>query len=91
MIKNIGIIGDRAGQLRESGEHWMGRRMSGLLSIQSFKVVALTYVDEGPCQLGLNEQALIMYWCIWDLWGPTILVASMVTELDDTLAYFKDV
>jgi hypothetical protein len=29
------------GQLGESGEYWMGRRMSGLLSIQSSKVVPL--------------------------------------------------
>jgi hypothetical protein len=25
MIENAGIIGDRAGQLVESGEYWMGR------------------------------------------------------------------
>jgi hypothetical protein len=24
-----------------------------------------------------------MYWCIWDIWNPANLVASMVTELDD--------
>jgi hypothetical protein len=29
MIENDGIIGDWAGQLGESGEYWMGRRMSG--------------------------------------------------------------
>jgi hypothetical protein len=27
----VGIIGDRAGQLGESGEYWMGRRVSGLI------------------------------------------------------------
>jgi hypothetical protein len=32
----------------------------------------------------LLQQALIMYWHILDLWGPTNIVASMVTELDDT-------
>jgi hypothetical protein len=26
----------------------------------------------------------IMYWCIRDLWGPANLIASTVTELDDT-------
>jgi hypothetical protein len=31
MIENGGIIGDRVGQLGESGEYWMGRRMSGLI------------------------------------------------------------
>jgi hypothetical protein len=39
MIENVGIIRDRAGQLGESGEYWMGRRMSGLLSIRSSKVM----------------------------------------------------
>jgi hypothetical protein len=28
-----------------------------------------------------------MYWCIRDLWGPANLLASLVTELDDTLPY----
>jgi hypothetical protein len=37
------------------------------------------------------QQALIMYWCIRDLWGPANLVASTVTELDDTLPRFTDV
>jgi hypothetical protein len=31
MIKNVGIIRHRAGQLGVSGEYWMGRRMSGLI------------------------------------------------------------
>jgi hypothetical protein len=33
---------------------------------------------------------LIMYWNIRDSWGPTNLVVSMVTELDDTPLYFTD-
>jgi hypothetical protein len=32
-----------------------------------------------------------MYWRIWNLWGPTNLVASCVTELDDTLCCFTGV
>jgi hypothetical protein len=32
----------------------------------------------------LLQQALIMYRCIRDLWGPANLVASTVAELDDT-------
>jgi hypothetical protein len=28
---NVGIIGDRAGQLGKSGEYWMGRRVSSLI------------------------------------------------------------
>jgi hypothetical protein len=39
----------------------------------------------------LLQQALIMYWRIRDLWCPTNLVASIVTELDDTLPHFMDV
>jgi hypothetical protein len=31
MKENGGINGDRAGQLGESGEYWMERRMSGLI------------------------------------------------------------
>jgi hypothetical protein len=54
-------------------------------------VVAPACVGQGPCWLGLNEQALIMYWRIWDLWGPTNLVALTVADLDDTPPYFMDV
>jgi hypothetical protein len=36
-------------------------------------------------------QALIMYWRIQDLCGPTNLIGSTMTELDDTLPYFTDV
>jgi hypothetical protein len=32
----------------------------------------------------------VVYWHIRDLWGPTNLVASTVTELDDTPLYFTD-
>jgi hypothetical protein len=38
----------------------------------------------------LLQQALIMYWRIHDLWGPTNLVALTVTELDDTLHRFMN-
>jgi hypothetical protein len=31
-----------------------------------------------------NEQALIKYWCMQDLWGPINLVALMVAESNDT-------
>jgi hypothetical protein len=49
--------------------------------------VAPACVDYGPRRLGHEEQALIMYWRIRDLWGPANLVASCVTEFDDTLPY----
>jgi hypothetical protein len=44
-----------------------------------------------PRRVGPEEQALIMYWRIWDLWGPTNIAASMVAELDDTLPYLQGV
>jgi hypothetical protein len=40
--------------------------------------------------LGSNEQTLIMYWHIQDLWGPANLVATSITELNDTLPYLLD-
>jgi hypothetical protein len=38
----------------------------------------------------LLQQALIMYWCIRDVWGPVNLVASTIAELNDTLPRFTD-
>jgi hypothetical protein len=40
----VGIIGDQAGQLGESGEYWMGRKGVVWSKIQSTKKVAPTYV-----------------------------------------------
>jgi hypothetical protein len=54
-------------------------------------MVAPACVDQGVHQLGTEEQALIMYWRIRDLWGPVNLVASTVAELDNTLPHFMDV
>jgi hypothetical protein len=45
----------------------------------------------GCYRLGPIEQALIMYWRIWHLWGPTNLVASTVVMLADTPPYLTDV
>jgi hypothetical protein len=47
--------------------------------IRSSKVVAPACVDQGPRWLGPNEQALIMYWRIRDLWGPTNLVVVHIS------------
>jgi hypothetical protein len=55
------------------------------------KVVALASVDKGPHQLGSNEQALIMCWCIPDLWGPANLVTSYVAETNAILPYLMGV
>jgi hypothetical protein len=42
------------------------------------------------CLLGPKEQACIMYWRIHDLWGPTNLVASFVTETEAIPPYLQD-
>jgi hypothetical protein len=54
-------------------------------------VVAPACVDYGPCRLGPNEQALIMYWRIRDLWGSANVVALTVAKLGDTAPYLTDV
>jgi hypothetical protein len=38
--------------------------------------------------LGLDEQVLIMYWRMWDLWGPVNLVA-FVTAWSNHNRYSK--
>jgi hypothetical protein len=62
-----------------------------IFMFEASKVVAIACVDWRPHWLGREEQALIMYWRIWDLWGPTNLVALTVVKLDDTLLYLQDV
>jgi hypothetical protein len=78
---------DWAGQLGESGEYWMGRLKVVWYQIQSSKVIALVCVDWGPI-VWPRWIRLIIYWRIHDLWGPVNLVASTVTELDNTPLYF---
>jgi hypothetical protein len=81
-----------SGAIRGTEEYWMGRMVCGLdHKFRAPKVVAPAYVDHGSCQLGLNEQALIMYWHIQDLWGPVNLVASCVAETEVILPYLTGV
>jgi hypothetical protein len=47
-------------------------------------------VMSSSCLLGPKEQACIMYWRIHDLWGPTNLVASFVTETEAIPPYLQD-
>jgi hypothetical protein len=80
---------DRVGQLGESGEYQMRRLGVVYFHIQSFQ-------GGSPhlCRLRTDRLAqwtrLIMYWGIQHLWGPTNIVASMVTQLDETPLYFMD-
>jgi hypothetical protein len=57
----------------------------GIFPLLCFSLGMPTQPKMGPHRLGLNEQSLIMYWCIRDLWGLTNLVASCVVELNNTL------
>jgi hypothetical protein len=57
---------------------------------RALKVVAPTYVDWGPI-VWPRWTRLIICWHIRDSWGPTKLVASTVTELDDTLPHIMDI
>jgi hypothetical protein len=50
------------------------------------RLCRLRIASVGPC----CNKYCVVYWCIWDLWGPTNLVALTVTELDDTPLYFTD-
>jgi hypothetical protein len=58
---------------------------------RALKVVALPMSVKDRIGWALLQQALIMYWRIRDLWGPTNLVASTVAESDDNLPRFMDV
>jgi hypothetical protein len=53
----------------------------------ALKMVAPTSVDYGPCRLGPDEQALIKYQRMWDLWIPVNLVPLMVAESDAAPPY----
>jgi hypothetical protein len=68
---------DRAGQLGESEEY----RTDG-----SPHLCRLRTMSVGPC----CNKHWVVYWSIWDLWGPVNLVPSTVTELDETPLYFTD-
>jgi hypothetical protein len=37
-----------------------------------------------------GKQVWVVYWRIWDFLGPTNILASLVTELDNTLPYLMD-
>jgi hypothetical protein len=88
----VGSMRDRVGQLGESREYQMGRSESGMLSYSELQMwYPLLVSIKDRVGWALLQQAMIMYWHIWDLWGPAILVASTVSELDDTLPRFTDV
>jgi hypothetical protein len=46
---------------------------------------------KAPVGWALMNKHLIMYWRIRDLWGPTNIVASCVTEMKAILAYLTGV
>jgi hypothetical protein len=85
---NIGTIGDRAGQLGENGEYWMGKKGSGLIWYSELQ-------GGSHCLCRLRPASVGSEWTSFELctgtyrifWGPANLLASMVAELDDTLPY----
>jgi hypothetical protein len=79
----------RVGQLGAENTGWEGWEWSVFI-FGAPKVVAPTCVNWGLI-IWPWWTRLIMYWHIWDLRGPTNLVASMVPELDDTPLYLTDV
>jgi hypothetical protein len=79
------------GQLGESGEYRTGRLRVVCVHIRSFEsgspcLCRLRTASVGPC----CNKHWVVYWRIWDLWGPANLVALTVAELDDTPLYFTD-
>jgi hypothetical protein len=75
---------DWAGQLRESGEYRTGRLRVVCFHIRSIeggspRLCRLRIASVGPC----CNKHWVVYWRIRDLWGPTNLVASTLTELED--------
>jgi hypothetical protein len=78
------------GQLGESGEYQMGR-----VRVVCFQIWNSEGGSPHLCRLRTDHLApgnkidyVLMY---MGLWGPTNLVASTVTELDDTLPSLTDV
>jgi hypothetical protein len=87
----VGIIGDRAGQLGESGEYWMGRKGSGLIWNSE--------LQGGSPRLCRLRPALV--WSEWtSIWIVLMhtrhmesanWVALCIDELDNTLPCFMGV
>jgi hypothetical protein len=57
----VGIIGDRAGQLGENGEYWMGSLRVVYIINSELQGASLRLCRLRSRQLGLNEQAFEMY------------------------------
>jgi hypothetical protein len=87
MIENVGIIGDRTRQLGEIREYWIGRLRVVWIINSELHSGSPRLCRLRPRRLGPNEQALIMYCLIRDLLGPANVVASCVSELDNTLPH----
>jgi hypothetical protein len=81
---------DRAGQLGESREYRIGRSESGAHDIQSSeggspRLCRLMTASVGPPATSIDYVLTHMA-----IWAPANLVASMITELDDTLPRFTN-
>jgi hypothetical protein len=88
---NVGIIGDRAGQLQENGEYWMGRKGSGL--IWNSKLQGGT---PRLCRLRIDRLASVSKFELCTgaygiLWGPAYWVATCAAETKAILPFLIDV
>jgi hypothetical protein len=87
----VGIIGDRTGQLGESGEYWMGRKGSGLTWYSELQ-------GGSPCLCRLRHASVGSEWTsIWNVLTHTghmespNWVASCATEMEAILPYITSV
>jgi hypothetical protein len=85
------IIGDRAGQLGESGEYWMGRKGSGMIWNSELQ-------GGSPCLSWLRTNRLapvskfeLCTGAYGISWGPTNWVALCVTKMKAIQPYLTDV
>jgi hypothetical protein len=91
MIILVGIIGDRAGQLGESGEYWMGRlRVVWIINSElqgaSPRLCQLRLASIGSKWISIKNVLAHM----GHMKTPNV-VASCVNELDDTLPHITGV
>jgi hypothetical protein len=87
----VGIIGDRAGQLGENGEYWMGRKESGLIWNSE-----LQCGSPHLCRLRTNRLAPVSKFELCTgtyeiLWCPKNWVAPCVVETEAILPYLTGV
>jgi hypothetical protein len=85
-----GIIGDRAGQLGENKEYWMGRNESGLIWYLELQGGSPHLCRLRPASVEPCWTSIWMYWRIQDTESPN-WIASCAAEMKAILPYLTDV